>query len=216
MNSMYNCFAYAEYISLYNSTGTGLQALIDICAVYAGKCRFNFGIRKCQCISAGYKPDCFVTEPIWYLNENIMETVTKLEILDVTFTNNDTCSDHVPNRVDKCRRAFYSLSNISMNYPGLNNNNKSQLYSSMCLLTLTYGMQCANLSSPDKSILNSAQGGIIKKMFGLSKRSRHTNILRAMNLDNVTTEIGNYTKSAFKRLCSKSFPTKNVCYHLLS
>ena len=145
-----------------------------------------------------------------------METVTKLEILGVTFTNNGTCSDHVQNRVQKCRRAFYSLSNIGMNCPGLNTNSKSHLYKSICLPTLTYGMECVNLSSRDKSTLNSAQGGIVKQMCGLGKRSHHTNLLRAMNLDNVSTVIGNYTKSVFKRVCSKSSPTKNLCYHLLS
>ncbi len=92
-------------------------------------------------MSVGYKPDCFVTEPRWYLNENIMQTVTKLEILGVTFTNNGTCSDHVHNRVQKCRRAFYSLSNIGMNCPGLNNKSKSQLYRSICLPALTCGME---------------------------------------------------------------------------
>ena len=73
-------------------------------------------------MNAGYKPDCFVTEPIWYLNKNITETVTKLEILCVTFTNNGTCSDHVQNRIQKYKKVFTSLSNIVMNYPGLNNN----------------------------------------------------------------------------------------------
>ena len=89
--------------------------------VNASKWRFNFSIKKNQRMSTGYKPDCFVTKPIWYLNENITETVTRLEILGETFTNNDTCSDHVQNRLQKCRRAFYSLRNIGMNYPGLNN-----------------------------------------------------------------------------------------------
>ncbi len=37
-----------------------------------------------------------------------------------------------------------------------------------------------------------------------------------MNLDNVSTVIGNYTKSDFKRVCSMSSPTKNLCYQLLS
>ena len=64
----------------------GLQALVDICAVYASKWRYNFGIKKNQCMGAGYESDCFVSEAIWYLHENIMETVTKLEILVVTFT----------------------------------------------------------------------------------------------------------------------------------
>ena len=32
----------------------------------------------------------------------------------------------------------------------------------------------------------------------------------------ISTVIGNYTKSVFKRVCSKSSPIKNLCFHLLS
>jgi len=85
-------------------------------------------------------------------------------------------------------------------YPGLNNNSKSHLYSSICLPTLTYGIQCVSLSSPDKLTRISAQGGILKQMCGISKGSRHINLQRAMNWHNVSTMIGNYTKSVFKRV----------------
>ena len=37
-----------------------------------------------------------------------------------------------------------------------------------------------------------------------------------MNIDNINTVIGNYTKSVFKRVCSKSSPIQNLCFHLLS
>jgi len=94
--------------------------------------------------------------------------MTKLKILGVTFTNSGTFSDHVQNRIQKCRTVFYSLINIGMNYPGSNNNSKSHLYTSICLPTLTYCMQCANLSSSDKWTLNSAQDGMIKQMCDLS------------------------------------------------
>ena len=53
-------------------------------------------------------------------------------------------------------------------------------------------------------------------MCGLGKRSRHTNLRRAMNIDNISTVIGDYAKSVFKRVCSKSSPIKNLCFHLLS
>ena len=48
VDSMYKYFAYADENSLYNSIVPGLQSLIDICAVYASKWRFNFGIKMNQ------------------------------------------------------------------------------------------------------------------------------------------------------------------------
>ena len=37
-----------------------------------------------------------------------------------------------------------------------------------------------------------------------------------MNIDNISTVKGHYTKSVFKRVCSKSSPIKNLGFHLLS
>ena len=46
-DDLYNCFAYADDIRLFNSTVPGLQALLDICARYASKWRFNF-VHECR------------------------------------------------------------------------------------------------------------------------------------------------------------------------
>ena len=64
--------------------------------------------------------------------------------------------------------------------------------------------------------MNSTQGCIIKQLCGLGKRSHHTNLLRAINLDNVSSAISNNTKSVFKRVCINESPTKNLCLRLLS
>ena len=79
-----------------------------------------------------------------------------------------------------------------------------------------YGMECVNLSNQNKKAINSAQGSIVKNMCGLGKCSHHTNLLRAMKLDDVTTVIENQTRSVFKRICSHESPTQNLCLHLLS
>ena len=44
-------FAYADDVSLFSSTVTGLQNLVDACYYYSKKWRFNFGIKKSECES---------------------------------------------------------------------------------------------------------------------------------------------------------------------
>ena len=56
-------------------------------------------------MSVGHKPDCFVTEPKWYLNNYVMNTVTKLDVLGVTFSADGKYVDHVQTRIQKCRRS---------------------------------------------------------------------------------------------------------------
>ena len=48
-----NSFAYADDISLMSATVTGLQQLIDVCFEYAQEWRFNFGLKKSQCMISG-------------------------------------------------------------------------------------------------------------------------------------------------------------------
>ena len=48
-----NSFAYADDITLICTTVTGLQTLIDICADYSSRWRFNFGIKKTKCMIYG-------------------------------------------------------------------------------------------------------------------------------------------------------------------
>ena len=53
-------------------------------------------------------------------------------------------------------------------------------------------------------------------MCGIGKRSHHTGILRALNLDNISTGVLNQTTSLFKRICSIDSPTQQLCFYMLS
>ena len=43
---VHDSFAYADDITVFSLTTTGLQTLLDMCAAYSEKWRFNFGILK--------------------------------------------------------------------------------------------------------------------------------------------------------------------------
>ena len=130
---VYNSFAYANDISVFSSTVPGLQRLINIC--------HNYSV---TCMVTGYKPHCFVNTPVWYLGNNVMNTVNSLEILGATFTSSINYDSHIQTRVQKCKRSMYSLSNIGMCYPGLNTSSKTHLYRTVCKPSLMYGVECIN------------------------------------------------------------------------
>ena len=54
-------FVYADNVSLFSSTVTGLQNLVDACYYYSKKWRFNFGIEKAKCMTVGVNK--FKNEP---------------------------------------------------------------------------------------------------------------------------------------------------------
>ena len=215
-DDIYNSFAYADDISLFSATVPGLQRLINICSNYAKQWRFNFGLQKSQCMIGGKNSHCFITDPVWHLDGNPMKTSDDLEILGVTFSGNNKFDKHVQLRSQKCRKSMYSLNSIGMCYPGLNSVSKSHLYKSICLPTLCYGLESINITDKCMKTLESTQGGIMKQVCGLSKISRHSNLLRALDIDDIRTRTLYHTKSLFNRLCSVPSPTRNLCIYMMS
>ena len=61
--------------------------------------------------------------------------------------------------------------------------------------------------------LESYQGSVIKHICGLSKRSHHTNLVRAFGLDNISTIIGNHTINLYKRIYSSYSAIQQLCFH---
>ena len=174
------------------------------------------GYKKSQCMMCGKNPGLFSTEPVWYLGDFSMKTVSQIQILGVTFSNNNKFDKHVQQRSQKCRQSMYSLNSIGMCYPGLNTASKTYLYKSICFPTLIYGLNSINISNKCIQQLESTQGGIIKQACGLSKQSHHSKLLRALNIDNVKTCINNSTLSLYNRICSVVSPTRSLCVFMLS
>jgi hypothetical protein len=164
----------------------------------------------------GKDPGRFSSEPVWYLGDVPMKTVNDLEILGVTFTYNNKFDKHVQKRSQKCRQSMYSLNGIGMCYPGLNTVSKVHLFKSICLPTLTYGINSININDKNIRQLESTQGGIIKQVCGLTKQSHHSKLLSALDVDKVKTGIDNSTLSLFNRLCSVMSPTRSLCVFMLS
>ena len=213
---VYNSFAYADDISVFSSTVPGLQRLINICHNYSVTWRFKFGLSKSQCMVTGYKPHCFVNTPVWYLGNNVMNTVNSLEILGVTFTSSINYDSHIQTRVQKCKRSMYSLSNIGMCYPGLNTSSKTHLFRTVCKPSLMYGVECINTTKKHINNLNSAQGFIIKNVCGLSKRSHHSAVLQALDIVSAQESVKKATTTMYNRLCSTDSPTRNLAIYLAS
>ncbi len=171
-NSMYNSFAYADDVSLFCLSIPGLQKLIDICVQYSLRWRFNFNQKKSKCMIVGKCP--FICEPHWYMKDNELCNVDKLEILGNIFNTNGSCIDHVNNRIAKCRQSFYGLSPAGILYPGAPTDVQSYLFKHICQPTLIYGTDCMNVTDTELSKLDSSQCKLLKQSLGLSKRSHNT------------------------------------------
>ncbi|RNA12751.1 hypothetical protein BpHYR1_032140 [Brachionus plicatilis] len=97
-----------------------------------------------------------------------------------------------------------------MNDPSLKMEIKSQLYKTYCRPILTYGCEATKINRTLLRKIKSTESTIIKKSLGLSKRSKTTNLLHALNIA-PTEDTLKLRKLAFaKRLENNVFTRKLV------
>ena len=166
-NLKLNSFAYADDVNLFCSSASGLQSLIDVCHNYSITWRFKFGIRKTKCMI--YGNNLHPSPPKWRMGSDVIAIDNKLDILGTTFTKDGQCTEHVENRIRKCRQSFYSLSNSGMAFPGATVDVKRYLWNSICTPVLTYGLDGININVTNMKKLETTQGNLIKQCLGISK-----------------------------------------------
>ena len=76
-----------------------------------------------------------------------------------------------------------------------------------------YGIESLNISNKCVKELQSIQGFIMKQVCALSKRSHHSGLLKAVNIESANVYINNATKTLFRRLCATDSITRNLCLH---
>ena len=103
-NLTLNSYAYADDVTVFSLTASGLQKLIDICYDYSKKWRFNFGIKKTKCMIVG--KSIIQREPEWYLGHSQILVDNKLEILGTVFSCDGKYNEHINSRIRKCRNSY--------------------------------------------------------------------------------------------------------------
>ena len=212
-NMLLNSVAYADDVSLISATATGLQVLLDICGKYADKWRMRFNVTKSNCMVIG--KNILQQVPTFSICSEEMKIVNSVNLLGVNINSKCDAQIHVDNRVRKCRMSYYGLGNSGMAYPGLATDVKSHLWRTICDPVLSYGIECISLGKKHWDCLQSLQGQCIKKFMGLSKRSRHSNLLKALSITNIAVTCKNNSISLLKRIMSINTPTNDLCDYLI-
>ena len=143
--------------------------------------------------------------PSWCLKGNPIENVSSLEVLGVSFGDTDG-SMHANKRMDKCRRAFYSLRDVGLSYPGSSVEVKGYLWKSICQPVLLYGIETLNISSSTMQKLESQQGSLIKQCLGLSKRQRSSSLLQALEVRKIEDRLKQFSAALLKRIFQVNSP----------
>ena len=105
-NQKCNVYCYADDLLLASSTATGLQTLINIAVNHVSERGLSFNPTNTVCMS--YGKHTFVKEPIWKINDNVLENNNNLKYLG-TELGRTGGNVHALNRIKCANRAFYFL-----------------------------------------------------------------------------------------------------------
>ena len=153
--------------------------------------------------------------PTFSICSEEMKIVNSVNLLGVNINSKCDAQIHVNNRVRKCRMSYYGLGHSGKAYPGLATDVKSHLWRTICDPVLSYGIECISLGKKHWDCLQSLQGQCIKQIMGLSKRSRHSNLLKALSITNIAVTCKNNSISLLKRIMSINTPTNDLCDYLI-
>ena len=207
----FNFFAYADDITLFSTTVSGLQRLIDICQVYAKTWRFNFGIKKTKCVTFG--KNLYNYKPQWSLLGNIIETVDYLDVLGVKIDKCLNGNKHAEYRVKACRNVFYSLARCGLGHPSaLSSEAKIELLRCVCMPTLFYACGSVHLSNGCLKRMQSLQGTLLKRSFGLRQSLHHTPLMNALGIDPARNCIESLTVNLVRRLAKVNCPARDLVF----
>ena len=157
----------------------------------------------------------FIKYPSWNLGGHKITNAETLEILGTMFTSNISCDAHIDKRVNASRRAMYALTSVGCSYPGLTTEVKVHLWKTIGLPSLLYHLEIFKLKPGQQKFIESVQSFIIKRIVGFPKRSNHTALLQAVNIDDVMSSVTRNTLSLWWRLFQVGNPTRKLQIKLM-
>ena len=209
-----NCCTYADDITVFASTITGQQLLIDICVTYADTWRMQFSKNKSKCLILGKAITKYT--PTWRLYDQEIQPSEEVEILGVSMSHNFDFSSHVNKRASLCRNSILRLPPSGMCYPGLEAGAKAQVWNAVGAPTIQYGMECVHLNAKNTRQLYSSQTNIIKSIMGLNKRCHHTHLLKALQISSPDESLDLAMRRLYHRMMLNDTPAGALQTRLLA
>ena len=203
----YNVFCYADDILICSLSVTGLQRLINEANQYVTDHGLLFNPNKTECITFGKQ--YFDSTPSWKLNETNLNMSDSITYLGVQLSySKRRC--HIDERINACRRAFYSLQGAGLCNVITDVGTASYVWNSAIRPVLIYGLNTVDISGTALRDLESVQGRLVKSMVGIHKWCRTTPVIRAMKICTVESSVAisnlELLRSIFNtNSCARSF-----------
>ena len=217
--SLHDCYtgiiAYADDIILISSTVSGLRKLLRKCQDYFSSTAITLNVEKTEFITSGpakHTHNAFI--PLNGYHIHIQSSLKHLGFLWNTRKCGKAClSDkNVSERKSKFWAVIYSLVKGGVRY--CSPASISELYRTLAVPTLTYGLELCSLTQRQLDDLDREGRKAIKQLFNISKHSRNY-LHKLLSLIPISTTINNNKLNLLTRLMQHP-TTKSVVLSILN
>ena len=218
--TLHGCFtgivAYADDVILISPTVTGLRKLLGRCQEYFGSTAITLNVAKTEFISSGETKstpkNAYI--PLDGYHVHLQTSLKHLGFLwNVKKSGKASLGDkNVSDRISKFWAVVYSLIKGGIRY--CNPETITELYKTLAVPTLTYGLELCSLTQHQLDDLDKEGRKAIKQLFNVSKHSRNY-LHKLLSLTPISTTISNNKLNLMTRLL-KHDTTKSVVLSILS
>ena len=207
--------AYADDIILISSTVYGLQRLLSKCQEYFSSTAITLNVEKTEFITSGpAKSTQNAYIPLNGYHVHLQSSLKHLGFLWNTKKSGKAClsEKNVSERTSKFWAVVYSLIKGGVRY--CNPASITDLYRTIAVPTLTYGLELCSLTQRQLDDLDREGRKAIKQLFNVSKHSRNY-LHKLLSLTPISTTINNNKLNLLTRLMQHP-TTKSVVLSMLS
>ena len=173
-------------------TAVDLQVLINICFEFSRKRRFNFGINKTNCMVSN--KNLFLECPSWDFGGRTITNTDTFDIIGNVFSSNMPCDSNMEKRVNTSHLTMYALASVGCENTGLATDVKVHMWKTIGLPSFLYNLEIFTNNRSQQKHVESVQAAIIKRIVGFPKRSHHSEVLKAV-VDDVMSSVFRNTLS---------------------
>jgi hypothetical protein len=194
---------YADDLIIMSDDKVKLQQMLNIVENYCDKWEIKINAKKTQYIKFGASKND--KRHRLTLDGLRIERVNKIKYLGVWLDGSIKAAEQIDEKVINAISAFNSMRKVGIADKETSAVLKSFLYKVYCRPILYYGVENLKLIKNDEKKIQSTEATLIKYALNLSKTSRTTKLILAMNLEPAAHRIQQIKLNFFKRILKNQF-----------
>ena len=204
---------YADDLTILSETPISLNSALDICSAYGNMNDIKYNPDKTVYMIYGTTKQRNEDHEI-KMGDQKLSKVKRAKLLGREFEDSGKDETHIDTRCKKTMKCFFSLERAGIKSKQATYKYKSNLFKIFCRPILHYGGESIKMTQRIRKRMSTVEGGIVKRIFNLPKRHRHTKLMAACKIEPTNIYINKTRLKFVLRLIANKLTKGIIEYHL--